>query len=315
MRIVFMGTPGFAATIVENLVSHHEIVAVYTRPDAVRSRGKKLVPSPVKQIAQRVGVPVRTPRSITDDDVLEDLRALAPDAVCVAAYGAILPRAVLDLAPFGCLNVHASLLPRWRGAAPVERAILAGDEQTGVCIMRMEESLDTGDYCISRTTEVGTKNTIELTMELADLGSKALLTALQQIEAGKDEWVVQDDFFATYADKIAKREFFLNPQDEALLAVRKIQASSPAHPSRCTIGDRAVTLVRAQRVVSRLTRSDLSLGPGQVGTLDKRLYMGMGDQPIEITEVKPDGKRAMDGVAFAAGLQGLHDGTVVWEAL
>ena len=136
-----MGTPRFAAEILDELAEFHEIAAVYTRPDAVRGRGKALVPSPVKEVAERRGLPVRTPRTLRDAAVLSELAAFAPDVICVAAYGAILPKEVLDLPPFGCLNVHGSLLPRWRGAAPIERAILAGDEEIGVCIMALEEGL------------------------------------------------------------------------------------------------------------------------------------------------------------------------------
>lgn len=169
MRVVFMGTPRFAAEILDELAEFHEIAAVYTRPDAVRGRGKALVPSPVKEVAERRGLPVRTPRTLRDAAVLSELAAFAPDVICVAAYGAILPKEVLDLPPFGCLNVHGSLLPRWRGAAPIERAILAGDEEIGVCIMAMEEGLDTGDYCVCRSLPAGSRTAAELTEELAAL--------------------------------------------------------------------------------------------------------------------------------------------------
>ena len=150
-----MGTPRFAAEILDELAEFHEIAAVYTRPDAVRGRGKALVPSPVKEVAERRGFPVRTPRTLRDAAVLSELAAFAPDVICVAAYGAILPKEVLDLPPFGCLNVHGSLLPRWRGAAPIERAILAGDEEIGVCIMAMEEgSTPATTACAARCPQV-----------------------------------------------------------------------------------------------------------------------------------------------------------------
>lgn len=313
MRIVFMGTPGFAATILENLVQHHEVVAVFTRPDAVRSRGKKLLPSPVKQVALESGIAVYTPTSFDDGDATALLAELKPDAVCVAAYGIILPSAVLDIPPYGCLNVHASVLPQWRGAAPVERAIMAGDEITGVSIMRMEEGLDTGDYAIVRTTEVGEKNCTELTLELAELGSAALLATLAQLEQGSVAWVEQDDFFATYAHRIAKREFFLYPSDDALLAVRKVRASSPAHPSKCIVCGRTCTIVDATRVSSRLLRADLALDAGQVGVHDNRLYLGMADGLVEVGHMRPDGKRTMQGSEFALGI---HDGApLVWSGI
>ncbi len=219
---------------------------------------------------------------------------------------------VLDLPPFGCLNVHASLLPRWRGAAPIERAILEGDAQTGVCVMRMEEGLDTGDYCVSRTTE---KNTAELTAELAELGSQALLTALNLIEHGTVVWTKQDDFFSTYAEKVAKHEFFIAPTDGARAIVRKVQASSPAHPCRCVIGGRKVTVVRVARETSRLVREDMGLAPGRIKLFHKKLYIATADQPVELVEVKPDGKKAMAGRDFAAGIQNVKSGEITWESI
>ncbi len=165
MRVVFMGTPAFAATILDDLAEQHDVAAVYTRPDAVRGRGKRLEPSPVKAAAERRGLRVLTPRTLRDEAAQRELASFAPDVICVAAYGAILPKEVLDIPRFGCLNVHASLLPRWRGAAPIERAILAGDEEAGVCIMRMEEGLDTGAYCVCRTARIDGKTAPELTDE------------------------------------------------------------------------------------------------------------------------------------------------------
>lgn len=314
MRVVFMGTPEFSATILENLVAQHEVVGVYTRPDAVRGRGSKLVPSPVAQVARAAGIPVFTPTSLRGGNVLQELMLLAPDVICVAAYGAILPPEVLGLPPYGCLNVHASLLPAWRGAAPIEHAILAGDEEAGVCIMRMEEGLDTGAYCVVRTTEVGNKNATELTAELADLGSAALLTALTLLEQGTIEWTEQDSFFATYADKIEKGAFFLRRDNTAIETQRHIQASSAAHPARVVIAGRNVTILRALRVPSRLLRAELAMLPGHVRLYQKKLYLGMADQPIEVLELKPDGKRSMTGAEFAAGVPGIKQGAV-WEPI
>ena len=144
MRIVFMGSPEYAAIILGRLAEVHEVVGVYTNADKVRSRGSKTDPTPVKALAEELGLPVFTPRTLRDEAVQEELRALTPDAICVAAYGKILPQAVLDIPPLGCINVHASLLPRWRGAAPIQRAILAGDEIQGVSIMRREAGLYRG---------------------------------------------------------------------------------------------------------------------------------------------------------------------------
>ncbi|WP_101722626.1 methionyl-tRNA formyltransferase [Eggerthella timonensis] len=314
MRVVFMGTPEFAATILDDLVEQHDVVAVYTRPDAVRGRGKRLEPSPVKAVAERHGLRVLTPRTLRDEEAQRELASFAPDVVCVAAYGAILPKAVLDIPRFGCLNVHASLLPRWRGAAPIERAILAGDAEAGVCIMRMEEGLDTGAYCVCRTASVEGKSAAELTEELADLGSHALLTALVHVERGAAEWTEQDEALVTYASKIEKRELDLSPADDALTASRKVQASRAAHPSRATVAGRGVTVLEA-RAVEDAQGGELAAGlaPGSVRFAGKRLFLGMADGVLEALELKPDGKQAMDARSFAAGIQGIKDGGLTWE--
>ena len=211
MRVVFMGTPDFAASILIELKEQHDVVAVYTRADAVRGRGKKLVPSPVKEVALGANIPVFEPRTLRDDAEVERLRALDPDVICVAAYGMILPQAVLDIPKHGCLNVHASLLPKYRGAAPIERAILNGDDEAGVCIMRMEAGLDTGDYCICRSCQIAGMNAERLTGELADKGAYALLSALYDVEHGVERWVKQVEEDATWAPKIGKGELNLSP--------------------------------------------------------------------------------------------------------
>ena len=290
MRVVFMGTPEFAAAILDDLAEQHDVAAVYTRPDAVRGRGKRLEPSPVKAAAERRGLRVLTPRTLRDEAAQRELASFAPDVICVAAYGAILPKAVLDIPRFGCLNVHASLLPRWRGAAPIERAILAGDEEAGVCIMRMEEGLDTGAYCVCRTAVVDGKSAAELTEELADLGSHALLTALVHVERGAAEWTEQDEEQVTYASKIE------------------------AHPSRAVVAGRNATVLEAREPEDAAGR-ELAAGirPGEVRFAGKRLFLGMADGALEVGALKPDGKQTMDARSFAAGVQGIKDGGLTWE--
>ncbi len=314
MRVVFMGTPDLAAKILLEVAQQHDVVAVYTRPDAVRGRGSSTSPSPVKEQAERLGIPVRTPKSLRDVDAQRELAALAPDAICVAAYGAILPKEVLGIPRLGCLNVHASLLPRWRGAAPIERAILAGDEQTGVCIMRMEEGLDTGPYCVRRSTEVEGKSAAELTSELADLGARALLTGLSLVEQGGAEWHAQDDSAATYAEKLGKEELFADPSEPRIRTVRKVLASSAGHPARASIAGRSVTIEEA-RIPADERACQLAGGIAQGGVVfaAKRLFVGASDGPIEVLSLKPDGKKAMDAKAFAAGVQGIKSGECTWE--
>ena len=316
MRVVFMGTPSFAATILEELIPQHEVVAVYTRPDAVRGRGKALVASPVKEVALAASIPVHTPRTLRDEDEQRLLAAYEPDIICVAAYGMILPAAVLDTPRFGCVNVHASLLPRWRGAAPIERAILAGDKQAGVCIMRMEEGLDTGAWCVSRATDIAEKNAVELTDELGNLGARALLTALEHIAAEQVSWTSQDEALVTYADKLAKGELNLNPDSSALDNMRQVRASSEAHPARCVIAGRPVTVLSARLVAEGDPALSVlaELSPGRAVFCAKRLLITCAEGALEVSCLKPDGKKPMEAKAFAAGLPALKQG-VEWEAL
>lgn len=313
MRVVFMGTPKLAADILVEIAQQHEVVCVYTRPDAVRGRGAKLEPSSVKAAAERLGIPVRTATSLRDAEEQAHLAELAPDAICVAAYGCILPREVLEIPRYGCLNVHASLLPRWRGAAPIERAILAGDEQTGVCIMRMEEGLDTGPYCVRRATEVEGKSAAELTDELANLGARALLTGLSVVEQGGAEWTFQDDAAATYAEKLSKDELYPDPEEPAAAMVRKVLASSEAHPARAVIAGRSATVERvALPDDERAAALCDGLEQGAVRFAAKRLFLGTGDGAVEVLSLKPDGKKSMDARAFAAGIQGIKAGGCTW---
>lgn len=314
MRVVFMGTPELAAFILEEIAQHHDIVGVYTRPDAVRGRGKKLVGSPVKMAAERLELPVFTPKSLRDESVQAELAALEPDVICVAAYGCILPKEVLDLPQYGCLNVHASLLPRWRGAAPIERSILAGDVETGVCIMRMEEGLDTGDYCICRSLEIRDFDATYLTNELADMGAQSLLVALAHAEEGILKWIPQDDAQAVYADKIQKGELNIVPSDTVVEATRKVRATSEGHVSKAVIGGKEISVLKA--AFAPEDWNELSgLPEGSVRLARKRLFLGMSDGVMELIEVKPAGKQAMAASAFAAGIQGIKSGTVIWEGL
>lgn len=310
MRVVFMGTPDFAATILEELAFHHDVACVYTRPDAVRSRGKELDPSPVKAMAESRGIPVRTPQTLKDPAVQQEIASWEPDAICVAAYGMILPKEVLDIPVHGCLNVHASLLPRWRGAAPVERALLAGDEETGVCIMKMEEGLDTGPYCVYRTAFTEGKYAPELSDELANLGAHALLTALNHIEEDALVWIDQPEEGATYASKIEKGELALDPNGCAEEECRKVRAASAAHPSRCEIAGKTVSVERA-RLLPDDDGADIPAA-GRAALIRKRLVLGFAEGAIEVERVKPDGKSSMDATSFASGIQGMKANGASW---
>ena len=227
MRLAFMGTPEFAVPTLDALVAAgHDVVAVYTQPPRPANRGKKLTPSAVHARAEELGLEVRTPVSLRNADAQAEFAALDLDVAVVAAYGLILPQAILDAPTHGCLNVHGSLLPRWRGAAPVQRAILAGDEETGVCIMQMEAGLDTGPVRATTEIEIGQKTTGELTAELAELGAKLMVTVLADISAHPA--APQPNDGVTYATKIDKIETRIDFSVSAEQVERQVRAFNPA---------------------------------------------------------------------------------------
>lgn len=295
MRVIFMGTPEFAVPSLVALDEAYDVVGVVTRPDAVRGRGKRLEPSPVKAEAQARDLRVIEANRITPE-VLGVLSELDADIVCVAAYGCILPDSVLAMAPLGCVNVHASLLPRWRGAAPVQRAILAGDERAGVSIMRVVHELDAGVYCAQASTEVADKPCGQLMAEVAELGAHALVSSLADIEAGRATWTEQDASLVTYAHKVEKAEMRLDAADGWLENVRRVQASTDAAPARCVVGGKGVRVLRA-------TAASESVAAGDVLAARGRVLLGCSDGALELLEVKPDGKREMDARSWAAGLR------------
>ena len=299
MRVVFMGTPDFAVPSLRELASRFEVVLVLTRPDAVRSRGKKLEPSPVKAAALELDIPVMEATRITPE-VMDRLHEADADIFCVAAYGCILPDEVLNMAPLGIVNVHASLLPRWRGAAPIQRAILAGDERAGISIMRIGHGVDTGAYCAQSSCSVAGKTADELTVELAQLGADLLCDTLPALADETAVWTEQDESLVTHAQKISKAEMRLDPQESALVNLRRVLASSDAAPARCIAAGKPVRIMRAVAA-----DGDASMcAAGELVCQSKRIYIGCSDGVLEVTSVKPDGKRQMDASAWAAGLHG-----------
>ncbi len=296
MRVIFMGTPEFAVPSLVALDEAYDVVGVVTRPDAVRGRGKRLEPSPVKAEAQARDLRVIETNRITPE-VLGELSGLGADIVCVAAYGCILPDSVLAMAPLGCVNVHASLLPRWRGAAPVQRAILAGDERAGVSIMRVVHELDAGAFCAQASTEVADKPCAQLMAEVAELGARALVSSLADIEAGRATWTEQDASLVTYAHKVEKAEMRLDAADGWLENARRVQASTDAAPARCVVGGRGLRVLRAAAAGESVAAGDVRVARG-------RVLLGCADGALELVKVKPDGKREMDARSWAAGLRG-----------
>lgn len=305
MRVVFMGTPEFAVPSLRALAGRYQVLSVYTRPDAASGRGRSLRPSPVKQTAAELGIPMKQPTTLRDSDVWAELVDQSPDVVIVAAYGMILPREVLEIPRLGCLNVHASLLPRWRGAAPVQRSILAGDTETGVSIMRMEEGLDTGPYCTVLPVEIGEMGTSELTSKLAQLGAEALMQALVRLEDGTCEWTPQDESAVTYAAKISKDDVALSPDLSVKEALRRVRASGPQAPARIVTCGRGVTVVSA-------CSSDTDIPPGSVACTKDAFLLGLADGTLSVLRAKADGKVEMEGCAWARGSRLPEDS--VWAA-
>jgi len=299
-----MGTPDFAVPSLKRLTSEHDVVAVYVRPDAVSGRGRTERPCAVKVAALQLGLDVRQPVSLRDAEVQAELTRSVPDIVCVAAYGLILPKAVLGVAELGAVNVHASLLPRWRGAAPIQRAILAGDEHLGVSIMQMEVGLDTGPYCLQGDVTADAKGATELTRELADLGAELLAQALPTIASGSVVWTAQAEEDATYAEKVTKNDVAPDPALDAASNVRRIRASGPAAPARILLAGKGVTLMDGAPV-----SSSSRMGPGEVFATDEGIVLGTVSGALQAGRVKPDGKPEMDAAAWVRGAR-LAEGAI-----
>ena len=248
MRIVFAGTPEFAAQHLQALLeAGRQVVAVYTQPDRPAGRGQKLMPSPVKQLAVEHGIPVFQPQTLRDPAAQAELAALQPDLMVVVAYGLILPQVVLDIPRLGCINSHASLLPRWRGAAPIQRAVEAGDAESGVTVMQMEAGLDTGPMLLKVSTPIGAEDTGgTLHDRLAELGARAIVEAVNGLEAGTLSGEAQDDALACYAHKLSKDEARLDWNRPAVELERQIRALHPWPICHSSLSGEAVKVHAAQ---------------------------------------------------------------------
>lgn len=299
MRILFMGTPDFALpTLRAVLDAGHDVVAVYTQPPRGAGRGLAPRKSPVHLFAEAAAIPVLTPGRLKDTDEQERFRGLKAGAAVVVAYGLILPQPILDATPFGCFNLHASALPRWRGAAPIQRAIMAGDRETGVSIMRMEEGLDTGPVCLAEGVAIGADETAdELHDRLADLGARLMVEALAALEQGSLECREQGAG-ATYASKIEASETRIDWSRPASELHNQIRGLSP-HP-----GAWFEVELNGKRERVKVLRSTLAKGSGAPGMLlDDRLAIACGEGALRLTEVQRAGKRPMAADEF---LRGVH---------
>ena len=298
LRLIFMGTPDFAVPTLLELVAHgHEIAAVYTRAAKPAGRGMKLQPTPVEQEARRLGIPVLTPPTLKTPEAALEFRAHDADAAVVVAYGMILPQAILDAPRLGCFNLHASLLPRWRGAAPINRAIMAGDAETGVMVMKMDVGLDTGDVAMAERLKITDAMTAaDLHDALAPLGADLMVRAMGGLERGGLQLIKQSEAGVTYAAKIEKAEARIDWSKPAREVLRHIHGLSPFPGAWCEAA------LEGETARIKILRCEPAKGAGSPGdVLDDRLSVACGDGAIRILELQRAGKAPMKSTDFLRG--------------
>ncbi|SDE56040.1 methionyl-tRNA formyltransferase [Rhodobacter capsulatus] len=291
MRVIFMGTPEFSVPVLEALAARHEVVAVYSQPPRPAGRGKALRPSPVQARAEALGLPVRHPLNFKAAEERAAFADLNADIAVVVAYGLILPQAVLDAPKRGCLNIHASLLPRWRGAAPIHRAILSGDRETGICIMQMEAGLDTGPVLLRESLAIGaTETTGELHDRLSAMGARMICETLDRLDSLTPEG--QPETGVTYAAKIDKAEAKIDWSRPAAELVRLVNGLSPFPGAWCEVAGERVKLLRA----------DLVAGAGEPGTVLQGFDIACGAGALRVLEAQREGKKPMPSAEILKGL-------------
>ncbi len=300
IRVVFMGTPDFAVPTLEALISHPEfdVELIVSQPDKPKGRGKKLAPTPVKKVALDHGIPTLQPARAKDEENIAKLNEIAPDYIVVVAYGQILPVALLNIPKIAPVNLHASLLPLWRGAAPIHRSFLAGDTVTGVCAMLMEKGLDTGDVLACRETEITDDDTVGRVHDrLAKIGAVLMAETLIDFRDGKIEPVKQDDSKATYADKLIKEDFIIDWGQTADEVSRRIRGLSPYPGAKAIHEGNGVKLLFA-----KVSRGIVKRSSGEVIAVSKGgIEIACGEGSILVTEVKPEGKGVMTAHAYSLG--------------
>ena len=295
LRLVFMGTPDFAVPTLLGIVgAGHEVVAVYTRAPQPAGRGLAPKPSPIARETERFGLPIVTPKTLKESDAAEAMRARGADAAVVVAYGMILPKSILETFPLGCFNLHASLLPRWRGAAPIHRAIMAGDKETGVTVMKMDEGLDTGAIAMAERVPIGVDATTgELHDELARHGADLMLRALAALEKGQLQFIPQASTGVTYANKIAKSETRIDWTKPWNEVHNRCRGLSPIPGAWCEFPG-------AGRV--KILRTTKGEGSGPLGrVLDDKLTVACGSGAVRLVELQRAGKQPMDADEFLRG--------------
>ena len=296
MRIVYMGTPDFAVPALEKLAQSpdYTVAAVFTQPDKPKGRKMVMTPPDVKVCAEKLGIPVFQPSSMRSEEAYNSLKELNPDVIVVAAYGQILPKAVLDLPKFGCVNIHGSLLPKYRGAAPIQQSVLDGEKVTGVTTMLMDVGLDTGDILLKAETEIGENETAgELFDRLAVLGGELIVETLDKLAKGEITPQKQDESLATHTSKISKELCPIDFNKSAFEVHNKVRGLNPWPVAVTEIAGKTVK-VYSSRV------SDMSGAAGTILSL-KPFVVACGDKSVELIEIQPQGKKRMTAQAFLAG--------------
>ena len=309
MRVIFMGTPDFAVEALKCIhAAGHQILEVYTQPDKAKGRSGKLQPPPVKQEAEKLGIPVLQPEKLRTEENVDRIRTLAPEIIVVAAYGQILPKSILEIPQYGCINIHASLLPKYRGAAPIERSILDGEEWTGVTTMYMAEGLDTGDMIEQSRVKIEADTTGEsLTKQLAAVGGTLICSTMQKLLEGTAVRTPQNEAESTYAKKLDKEMGLLHFENRAADLERAVRALYP-WPCTYTVIDEHMVKILGAEV------TDQEGTPGEIIEVTKKYFtIACGEGALRIRKLQPEGKKPMDAAAFLNGNR-LKTGTVVGAA-
>jgi len=306
-----MGTPDFAVPALRSIhAAGHTIAAVYTKVDSPQGRGRELAQPPVKQAALALGLEVKQPKSLRSSEVIAELKALAPDVIVVAAYAQILPRAVLEMPTYGCKNIHASLLPKYRGGAPIHWAIVNGEEQTGITIMQMAQGIDTGDMILKESIPIGINDTCgELFERLANLGAELILRVLSLPDMGESLREKQNHEEASYARNVTKEDGLLSFANRALEIHNKVRGFNPWPGAYTTLDGQYLRILR-----TKLCNDGVTLSPGAVQLISNRVLVGCADQTLEICTVQPAGKRAMNAADFVRGYVNKMSGAVLFLA-
>ena len=310
-RVVFMGTPNFAVPSLEAIHSAgHTIIGVYTKPDSPAGRGRGLTPPPIKEAALKLGLPVFQPQSLRSPEVLKELAVLNPEVIVVAAYAQLLPQSVLSLPKFGCKNIHASLLPKYRGGAPIHWAIVNGELETGITIMQMARGLDTGDMILQGRVPIHINQTCgDIFTELAGLGARLILQVLSLGDLGESERIKQNDIDASYARNVTKEDGRLDFSKSALSIHNKIRGFNPWPGAFTTVNSNYLRIMQ-----SSLSEEQFVLAPGLVELRAGRVFVGCSDTCLEILAVQPAGKKVMSAADFLRGYNNKELGTGLFLA-